>query len=58
MLIFPKEVRPAARYILLMYLAHDKNKKVTAYLSGVGVRRVQQVTNEYDFWLSGYKARV
>jgi len=55
MLIFPKEVRPAARYILLMYLEHGKNKKAAAHFSGISVRRAQEVTKKYSYWLEGYK---
>jgi len=38
-----------------MYIDHDGNKKQAAHLSGVGVRRVQKVVKEYQFWLDGYK---
>lgn len=47
-MIFPKKTPSSARYILTMYIENGRNKKVAAMLSGVGVRRVQQVTRKYD----------
>lgn len=55
MILFPKYIPAAPRFILLMYLQHGGNKKLAAHFSGVKVRRVQQVTKKYEAWLSGYK---
>ena len=56
MILFPRQASASERYILLMYLEHDRNKKMAAYYSGVSIRRAQEVTKKWEAWLNGYRA--
>lgn len=57
MILFPKSIPAAPRYILLMYIETGGNKKLAAHLSGVKVRRVQKVIKKYEPWLNGYREK-
>lgn len=56
MIQFPSKATASERFILLMFLIHDRNKKKAAYYSNVGVRRSQYVVKKYDAFLETVNA--
>jgi len=55
MIIFPKNISSASRYILTFYLENGKNKKIAAHLAGVTLRTAQRAVRKHAEWLNGYK---
>lgn len=55
MILFPKQATASERWILLMFLEHDRNKKAAAHFSNVCIRRSQYVVRKYREFLNGYK---
>lgn len=48
----PMKASASEKYILLMVIEHQGNKKAAAYYSGVSIRRAQEVTKKYIVFLA------